>query len=389
MGFSKCTYFVAGICLGAFVIWNVSQVQSIGDASALLNQSLLMDTDTVIVASNDAVKDAAPDVTGKKYDKYVPGGIEQFIMDNLEKLGFHKDDNPSGCKLLLDPKASSPAVHADLTSYGADVDAHTKAIANFQEIPDLMNSIKKTNSHAVCSTARPHPDGIEALFPSNQLSQTKSGYVEPLTTPMRSHRFCNTKEALMSLDYLVHDFEEMCLKLKPTSKRVLIDMGASLSFHGSDQPIVTLLKLYKKFGFHFDHIYGFEITFSEPKKVFEELLPQEYLPTYHWINTGVDPTKGAKLNPLHSILKQFDEDDFIVIKLDVDTHSVEMPLAQELLEDEDGIYSKLVDQFYFEHHVHMKEISKYWKSSMEGSLKDSFDLFYGLRQKGIPSHFWP
>ena len=49
-------------------------------------------------------------------------------------------------------------------------------------------------------------------------------------------------------------------------------MGASLSFHGADQPIITLLELYEKFGFEFDHIYGFEISFANPKRVYEKLL---------------------------------------------------------------------------------------------------------------------
>ena len=63
-------------------------------------------------------------------------------------------------------------------------------------------------------------------------------------------------------------------------------MGASLSFHGADQPIVTLLELYEKFGFEFDHIYGFEISFTDPKQVYGTLLPEKYFPTYHWINVG-------------------------------------------------------------------------------------------------------
>ena len=55
------------------------------------------------------------------------------------------------------------------------------------------------------------------------------------------------------MDYLVHDFEyNMCRKLKRTSRLVLLDMGASLEFHGSLAPIMTLLKQYEKFGFVFD-----------------------------------------------------------------------------------------------------------------------------------------
>ncbi len=50
--------------------------------------------------------------------------------------------------------------------------------------------------------------------------------------------------------------------------------------------IVHLLDLYEKFGFHFDHIYGFEITMMEPQTVYD-LLPEKYVPAYHWINVGV------------------------------------------------------------------------------------------------------
>ena len=134
------------------------------------------------------------------------------------------------------------------------------------------------------------------VFPSNQLSLTESGYVEPLSPPMRDHKICFAEQRnetlnLMSLDYLVHDFEAMCRKLKPTSKRVLIDIGASLSFHlgGEEediQPIVTLLETYEKFGFNFDHIYGFEVEFAEPEDVYLEMLPEKYFPSYHWINVG-------------------------------------------------------------------------------------------------------
>jgi hypothetical protein len=118
-----------------------------------------------------------------------------------------------------------------------------------------------------------------------QLSLTKSGYIEPLTPPMRSHKFCSNND-VMNMDYLVHDYETMCRNLKPTSRRVLFDLGASLAFHGSDQPIVELLSEYEKFGFNFDHIFAFEITFNDPTHVYINLLPEKYLMAYHWINVG-------------------------------------------------------------------------------------------------------
>ena len=119
---------------------------------------------------------------------------------------------------------------------------------------------------------------------------TGSGFVEPLFPPMRSPDFCfvNKRRTLVYLNYLVQDFEAMCRKLKPHSKRVLIDLGASLSFFddGSRNPMVEFLGLYEKFGFNFDHIYAFEYTFTEPGKVYKEILPQKYFKSYHWINVG-------------------------------------------------------------------------------------------------------
>ncbi len=92
------------------------------------------------------------------------------------------------------------------------------------------------------------------------------------------------------------------------------------------------------------------------------------------------------MNPFRSILSKYDEDDLIVVKLDIDTSFIEVPLAYSLLED-DSI-NKLVDQFYFEHHVHMEELNGAWRESMEGTIKDSFELMSGLRKKGVAAHFW-
>jgi hypothetical protein len=366
------------------------------------------------------------------YD-YAPSKIEKYIIDNRKELGYdpkNKTSNPSGCIIWNNDTSTSTSTATSTTTipplikgndgndgndvrnmfndYSINLDRHTKAIQDFQPIPSLLKSIIDNNNNGsssssieeICSAARPHPDGLNALFSnSNQLSYTKrSGYVEPLYPPMRHHKICENEgkskgKYLMSLDYLVHDFESMCLQLKSHSKIVLIDMGASLSFHKNvNPPIVTLLELYEKFGFHFDHIYGFELTFTEPKKVYEELLPEKYMHNYHWINVGVSATEGGKLNPLNSILKKFTQDDFIVVKLDIDTSFIEVPLAHQMLNNSGSgkyDYHKLIDQFYFEEHVHLKELAPDWKKSMNGTINNSLELFYGLRSKGIPAHFWP
>lgn len=358
-------------------------------ASSAVNISSGSNDGVVITAEKD---EAIEEVIGHKreHQGYAPSSCEKYIVEHAEQLGYASADNPMGCTIWDDPNATNVDIHKGLRSYSDDLDKYIAAVKDFQPIPDVFTSIKKGN-YSVCSDTKLHPDGLSALFPSKQLSLSKSGYIEPLTPPMRFHKVCSNRgKHLMSLDYLVHDFEAMCLNLKPTSKKVLIDMGASLSFHGNAQPIVNLMAVYEKFGFHFDHIYAFEMKFTAPEKVYQELLPEKYFSAYHWINVGVNHQEGHKMNPLNSILQGFDEDDFIVVKLDIDTSSIEVPLAKQLLKGgENGTYHKLIDQFYFEHHVHLGELAGSWGGSMEGTVKDSLELFYGLREKGIPAHFWP
>ena len=49
------------------------------------------------------------------------------------------------------------------------------------------------------------------------------------------------------------------------------------------------------------------------------------------------------------LANNYNKDDFIVVKLDIDTSLIEVPLVYQLVQDERFVC--LVDQFYFEHHA--------------------------------------
>ncbi len=336
--------------------------------------------------------------------KYIAATTEEYLMDNLDELGWDQPSaEVSGCKIWKSVDQTNTEIFNSLHAFRAELKNYNDAMKEFVPIPNLMKIIRADNgrqggggdNHPVCRNASIHQNGVKGLFPSKQLSLTTSGFVEPLLTPMRHPDFClvgTSDEILMSIDYLVHDFEAMCSKLKPTSRLVLIDMGASFTYKiNGGKAMIDLIDTYKKFGFYFDHIYGFEANFQEPGKLYKDLLPKELIPSYHWINTGVMAEKESKMNPLYTIVEQFEEDDFVVVKLDIDTDEIEVPLANQLLADER--LHKLVDQFYFEHHVHMAEMKHWWGSHNHwrhaGSLKDTFELMNGLRNKGVPAHFWP
>ena len=323
---------------------------------------------------------------------YKNSKLEKFFAENMGPLGLNwtiQGRSAHTCHIFVAENITNKDVFGEINSYSTSLDKHTDAVQKFEPINDLLKAIQKEedNQDKICQRARLDPSK-ESFFPNEQLSySSKQGYMEPLLPTMRHHKICvDIKKHITNIDYIVHDFEKMCKNLKPYSKRVFIDMGASLDFHEDDQPVVRLLSLYEKFGFVFDHIYAFEINPYDANDVYKKLLPEKYMGSYHWINVGVSDKKEDRLNPLYSILKTFDEDDFVVVKLDIDSPSIERNLANTLRENDD--ISRLVDQFYFEHHVFQREMHPYWLGTMRGTIEESFKLFHDLREKGIAAHYW-
>ena len=351
---------------------------------------------TVVIGSATLHSRFLPEIVGSSssrratvtfaYDRYIPASAEAYVMAHSKELGFHnKTEKPPTCRIWLD-QSVAPTIHDDLLDYKSELAEYKKRVDAFQPIGDLRHHLDD-GEEDVCQTVELHEDGLMGIFnKSKQLSYSSSGYVEPLLPPLRHPEFCTSKRYLLDLSYMVHDFGAMCRKMKPTSRTILVDMGASLLFHGKESsPAIYLTQLYTKFGFPFDHIYAYEIKPTPPERVFQK-VPEELLASYHWINLGVSSDPESRLNPLKMILNKYNEDDLIIVKLDIDTSFIEVPLARQLLEDDR--YSRLIDQFYFEHHVHLREMTPYWTQSMNGSFAESLELFSGLREKGIPSHSW-
>ena len=62
---------------------------------------------------------------------------------------------------------------------------------------------------------------------------------------------------------------------------------------------------------------------------------------HRYFNVPVETAQDAKANPLRALKSLGSVDDFIVVKLDIDTPSVEEPLIAQILDD-DGV--KRVDR---------------------------------------------
>jgi hypothetical protein len=297
-------YVIIALLAWVFLIYNSRNLLSGIALGNSKEQDQLDKIDSDISSKQDQLKyvktasEKAVSSSRKQKEKYIPADVEDYIINHFNKLTYNETywKNAKGCDIWESPEASSQENYDQLQEYAKDLEEYNKAILDFKSpFPDIMDVIRERDSNlddwgSVCKKLRPHPDGIKALFPSKQLSLTAAGYVEPLLTPMRHHSFCKSRNLLrdgLRMDYLVHDFENMCMKLKPTSRRVLIDMGASLDYFGrKKQPIIALMDVYQKFGFNFDHIYAFESTGKDPTEVYNKLLPKEHFASYHWINTG-------------------------------------------------------------------------------------------------------
>ncbi len=235
---------------------------------------------------------------------YVPASTEEYIMNHFEDLGYNVADweVAEACPIWQKPEVSTQENFDNLQAFRRELDEYTKKVNEFVDtnsknnstVPNFVKTMRKgghsIDQRELCKAARLHPAGMEGLFPSKQLSLTPAGYVEPLLTPMRHPAYCDSRDrnVILSMDYLIHDFEQMCLDLKPSSTSVLIDMGASLQFHRKRRrvPILQFLDRFEQFGFQFDHIYGFEITEVNPGEFYNDVLPEKYIPSFHWINTG-------------------------------------------------------------------------------------------------------
>jgi len=279
---------------------------------------------------------------------------------------------------------------------------------------DVRTRIREDGDYSVCDSLELHPDGLEGLFPSGALSKVEgnagAGYVEPMLPPFRHPDFCfvdNPRKGdmrfVLNMEFMVHDFAAMCRTLKPHSRLVFVDIGASLDIHknmGMQNPGFYVTELYEKFGFPFDHVYAYEIKKKDPNRVYS-MLPQKLKAAYHWYNVGVNASFDSPNNPFLMLAETYTEDDYIVVKMDIDTATIEVPMVKLLLGEGKGSDNederlrqlrqklpKIVDAFYFEHHVYMRQMAWYWKKTARGTILDSFRLFTGLRKLGIAAHSW-
>jgi hypothetical protein len=176
-----------------------------------------------------------------------------------------------------------------------------------------------------------------------------------------------------------------------TSSRVrkfLFDAGTS-TFESS---LTWFTCAYSQQEIYMDSIHAWEVTLLEPTSFWRE-VPPSLNHLYHFYNIPIRANSTDKDSPLRIIKAIANVEDFVAFKLDIDTPSVEIPIALEIASNPK--LAKLIDEFFFELHFQCELIKGCWgevPDYIDGFRLDRFNamkLFITYRSLGIRSHFWP
>lgn len=144
----------------------------------------------------------------------------------------------------------------------------------------------------------------------------------------------------------------------------------------------------------FDQVYAWELTLLEPIDYWSR-VPKKWIPFWHFFNIPISSNTTDHNSPMNMISSIASPHDFIAFKLDIDTPSVEMPIALEILKN--PLISSLIDEFFFELHFRCEVMTscgwgKRVPYEMNGLILDRphvLKYFIELRHQGIRAHIWP
>jgi len=178
---------------------------------------------------------------------------------------------------------------------------------------------------------------------------------------------------------------------EPLHQNIFVDLGASTWDAGIGGPSQSwFYDSYKQRGIEFDRLLMWEAKETPVSEIFSS-LPKDLWHKYQYFNWPASSNASDQSSPLNIIKKIAQPGDFVVLKLDIDTPSVELPIVRELLNDPKLL--ELLDEFFFEYHVSFAPMNPSWFGSenptiTKDTLADSYRVFRILREKGVRAHSW-
>jgi hypothetical protein len=221
---------------------------------------------------------------------------------------------------------------------------------------------------------------------------------------------------LYKIDFLV--LHNNCGANDPKPRTIYFDMGASVGFkdvpggiygkmpqngNGGGASIPLFYRLLQDRCLEPDLIFAWEpLTNTTEAEFWGELPPQirrkvsfrnmavkEGSVTHALSVANSEPDQSHAHNEasfLRTLKLVATPDDWVVVKLDIDTPAVEQTIVAVLAEL--PAIAALVDEFFFEYHFHWEGPSFGWGWATEGNVDSALGLLYRLRTLGVRSHFW-
>jgi hypothetical protein len=131
-------------------------------------------------------------------------------------------------------------------------------------------------------------------------------------------------------------------------------------------------------------------------------IPEELKYKIQLFNTPASADPHSADNPLNHIRRNADINDYVVLKIDIDSIETEIRIVEQILTSPDLIAK--IDELFWEHHawgsplketrVHMFGQYLGWKSHTSsyyhrfGRLEHTYEILGKLRNLGIRAHAW-
>lgn len=265
-------------------------------------------------------------------------------------------------------------------------------------------------------TSYPQPTERACQVLSSFNSGNGAEYIEPLHGYLRHPQFgicmnnTNKKfENKFNISHLI--ISNNCDRSKyshanQNRRNIFFDLGASVGFKGIKHGISRIASnsgsgigpsiplfysMYADKCIEFDDVFAWEVHKYSPQEWWGE-LPPKLRAKVRFYNVPVEENFGRgkiKRNSFLHLLKSYTmQEDFVVIKVDMDTPKMESRIVKAIADDK--FLSRLVDEIFFEYHVYMDGLQFGWRinSTTTDDVDDALQLMHRLRKLGIRSHFW-
>jgi len=215
--------------------------------------------------------------------------------------------------------------------------------------------------------------------------------IEPLAGLSRHPRYLVPKfdgGYLVHKGYLVIDCHLMVNLLPSKGRYFYFDLGASSWVTGAGGVSQAWFhQVYTKCGFPLFNggYFMWEVAYQHPGN-FWGPIPAVIKPYYHWYNVPASTAQTPE-NPLQMIKKLVKKEDFLVLKIDIDSPNIEDAFIEQILADPELM--TLIDDMFFEHHVNVPEMGPWGiPATHPVYLNATYRLFRKLRLGGIVAHSW-